>query len=173
MLLAEKEKENSDKDSDIFKKKSDKTSPNTAKFRYLPLMFHATESDEIPGDFYSHRYPFCDVFVMRQVLGQFVLRSKCGFNAWPSEVYSRQFRPADLQLVCPGQPELYLAATYGSGWASVGATDFFSPKSAGLLRQETWQLAAVGEAAGPGRLDPLVAALRDSLAQDQARLDAA
>ena len=144
MLLAENNcKENSDKVNDIFKKKSDKTSPNTAKFRKLPLMFHASESDEIPGDFCSHRYPFCDVFVMREVRCQFVLRS--------SEVYSRaqvagrqrrQFGPADLQLICPAQPELYLAATYGPGWASVGATHFFCHKSAGLLRQETWQLEA-------------------------------
>ena len=141
MFLAEKYcKENSDKVQDIFKKKSDKTSPNTAKFRKLPLMFHATESDEIQGDFYSHRYPFCDVFVMREVRGQFVLRSKCGRNAWPSEVYSRQFRPADLQLVCPAQPELYLAATYGPGWASVGATHFFCHKSAGLLRQTVFDI---------------------------------
>ena len=108
MLMAENNcRENSDKAKDIFKKKSDKTSPNTAKFRKLPLMFHATESDEIPGDFYSHRYPSsCDVFVMREVHGQFVLR-----NVWPSEVYSRaqvagrqqrrQFGPADLQLFFP------------------------------------------------------------------------
>ena len=118
---------------------------------YAWKIFHGTESDEIPGDFYSHRYPFCDVFVMREVRGQFVLRSKCGRNAWPSEVYSRaqvagrqrrQCGPADLQLVCPAQPELYLAATYGPGWASVGATHFFCHKSAGLLRQETWQLEA-------------------------------
>ena len=118
---------------------------------YAWKIFHSTESDKIPGDFYSHRYPFCDVFVMREVRGQFVLRSKCGRNAWPSEVYSRaqvagrqrrQFGPADLQLICPAQPELYLAATYGPGWASVGATHFFCHKSAGLLRQETWQLEA-------------------------------
>ena len=59
MFLAENYcKEDSDKVNDIFKEKSDKTSPNTTKFKNLPLMFHATESDEIPGDFSSHRYPF-------------------------------------------------------------------------------------------------------------------
>ena len=113
---------------------------------YAWKIFHSTESDEIPGDFYSHRYPFCDVFVMREVRGQFVLRS--------SEVYSRaqvagrqrrQFGPADLELFFPAhtaQAELCLAATYWSDWARVGATLFFCHKSAGLLRQETWQLEA-------------------------------
>ena len=118
-------------------------------------MFHASESDEIPGDFCSHRYPFCDVFVMREVRCQFVLRS--------SEVYSRaqvagrqrrQFGPADLELFFPAhtaQAELCLAATYWSDWARVGATLFFCHKSAGLLRCGTAaeDLAAVGGAAGP------------------------
>ena len=77
---------------------------------------------------------------MREVRGQFVLRSKCGFNAWPSEVYNRaqvaggqrrQFGPADLLLVCPA---LYRAATYGSGW---GLGECLGHA---LLLQETWQL---------------------------------
>ena len=80
---------------------------------------------------------------MREVRGQFVLRSKCGFNAWPSEVYNRaqvaggqrrQFGPADLLLVCPA---LYRAATYGSGWASVWVTHFFCRRP-GSCRRGSW-----------------------------------
>ena len=32
----------------------------------------------------------------------------------------RTFGP--VELPCPGQPELYLSATYGADWATVGAT---------------------------------------------------
>ena len=105
---------------------------------YAWKIFHSTESDEIPGDFYSHRYPFCDVFVMLEVRCQFVRRSKCG----PARSTAAPRWRAD-STASSGWPTCScLAATYGPGWASVGATHFFCHKSAGLLRQETWQLEA-------------------------------
>ena len=57
---------------------------------YSWKIFHSTDSDLIKNDFYTHRYPFCDVFVMREVRGRYVLRDKTGQNAWPSEYYSKQ-----------------------------------------------------------------------------------
>ena len=55
---------------------------------YAWKIFSETESDEIPNEFYTHRYPFCDIFVMRKVKGRFVLRDKTGQNAWPNEFYT-------------------------------------------------------------------------------------
>ena len=63
---------------------------------YSWKIFHSSDSDEISNDFYTHRYPFCDVFVMREVRGRYVLRDKTGQNAWPSEYYSK------LQVDIPG-----------------------------------------------------------------------
>ena len=57
---------------------------------YSWKIFHSRDSEQIKNDFYTHRYPFCDVFVMREVRGRYVLRDKTGQNAWPSEYYSKQ-----------------------------------------------------------------------------------
>ena len=116
---------------------------------YSWKIFHSTESDKIENEFYKHRYPFCDVFVMRKVKGRFVLKDKTGQNAWPQEYYTddqiinrteRQF--GDYTLCCPSQPEEYLTRTYGDSWAHVGATHFFNHKSAGLLRQVVFDIEA-------------------------------
>lgn len=114
---------------------------------YAWKIFSETDSDEIPNEFYTHRYPFCDIFVMRKVKGRYVLRDKTGQNAWPNEYYTesqvenvaeRQF--GDLSLCCPGEPEEYLERTYGAAWPTVGATHFFCHKSAGLFRQTVFDI---------------------------------
>lgn len=114
---------------------------------YSWKIFHATDSDEIPNVFYTHRYPFCDVFVMKKKKDRFVLKDKTGQNAWPNEYYTlsqvenisqRQF--GDFELSCPGSAEEYLDRTYGENWASVGVTHFFCHKSAGLLRPTDFQI---------------------------------
>ena len=114
---------------------------------YAWKIFSEKDSDEIPNEFYTHRYPFCDIFVMRKVKGRFVLRDKTGQNAWPNEFYTetqvenitnRQF--GDFNICCPGEPEEYLERTYGAAWSRVGATHFFCHKSAGLFRQTVFDI---------------------------------
>ena len=114
---------------------------------YAWKIFSEKDSDEIPNEFYTHRYPFCDIFVMRKVKGRFVLRDKIGQNAWPNEFYtetqvenisSRQF--GDFNICCPGKPDEYLERTYGAAWSRVGATHFFCHKSAGLFRQTVFDI---------------------------------
>ena len=115
---------------------------------YSWKIFHASDSEEIPNVFYSHRYPFCDVFVMKKKKkDRFVLRDKTGENAWPNEFYTTQqienISPkqfADFELNCPGSAEEYLDRTYGDDWASVGVTHFFCHKSAGLVRPTDFQI---------------------------------
>jgi hypothetical protein len=95
-----------------------------------------------------YRFPFCDVFVMREYRnGTVALCHKSGRNAWPSEYYTgeqlahAQYRPfGHLQLRCPGQPEDYLDRTYGPSWPSVGATHFFDHRSAGCVISTRFQI---------------------------------
>ena len=114
---------------------------------YAWKIFHTTDSDVIKNEYYTHRYPFCDVFVMKLSKGKIVLRDKCGRNAWPNEYYlpsqienisERQY--GDYSLCCISEPELYLSRTYGDTWPSVGATHFFCHKSAGLLRSSIFDI---------------------------------
>jgi len=60
---------------------------------------------------------------------RYVLCHETGRSYWPAESYTEgqlaAIRPrpfADMELPCPGEPELYLAATYGRDWAHIGAT---------------------------------------------------
>ena len=96
----------------------------------------------------THRFPFCDVFVMREYRGGIhALCHKTGRNAWPNEYYTAdqlthaQYRPfGQLQLRCPGSPEAYLDRTYGASWPHVGATHFFDHRSAGCVISTRFQL---------------------------------
>ena len=98
--------------------------------------------------YFMYRFPFCDVFVMREYRnGTVALCHKSGRNAWPSEYYTgeqlahAQYRPfGHLQLRCPGQPEDYLDRTYGHSWPSVGATHFFDHRSAGCVISTRFQI---------------------------------
>jgi len=114
---------------------------------YAWKIFHASESDEIENVYYTHRYPFCDVFMMKKAKDRLVLCDKSGQNAWPNESYTlkqiesiteRQF--GDFSLCCVSEPEEYLNRTYGDTWPRVGATHFFCHKSAGLLRQSLFEI---------------------------------
>jgi len=112
---------------------------------------HLIESEEVrtkTGRVENYRFPFCDVFIMRRRKNRWELRNKEGRSAWPEEWYSmhqvdkiqlRQF--ADFLLPCPGDPEDYLDRTYGESWPEVGATHFFSHKSASILRSTVFSIA--------------------------------
>ena len=56
---------------------------------YSWKIFHSWDSEEIKNAAYTHRYPFCDVFVMRELRGRYVLKDKTGQNAWPNEYYTK------------------------------------------------------------------------------------
>ena len=104
-------------------------------------MFDLVDSVPVQNLNYTHRYPFCDVFVMRKTRVGFELSERSGRNAWPNETYTadqiastelRQF--GNYLLPCPGRPETYLDQTYGGGWRTVGATHFFNHLNGGNLR---------------------------------------
>jgi len=114
---------------------------------YAWKIFSATDSVPIDNPFYTHRFPFCDVFVMVKKCGRYQLCDKTGRNAWPDEVYTvEQVRHIEFRLFgnvllpCPGQPEEYLTNTYGSGWGKVGKTHFFDHKNGGLVRPDTFDM---------------------------------
>jgi len=95
----------------------------------------------------SHRYPFCDIFVMRKARDWFELSDRSGRNAWPQERYStdqvactelRQF--GNYLLRCPASPEAYLDQTYGGNWRDVGSTHFFDHRSGGNLRSTQFDI---------------------------------
>jgi hypothetical protein len=96
------------------------------------------------------RYPFCDVFVMREYRGGIIaICHKTGRNAWPNEFYTRDqlaqaqwrlFGRTGLELRCPGDPEAYLDRTYGPSWPRVGATHFFDHRSAGCVISTRFEL---------------------------------
>ena len=44
---------------------------------YAWKIFSEKDSDEIPNEFYTHRYPFCDIFLMKNQRGErFVVADK-------------------------------------------------------------------------------------------------
>lgn len=115
---------------------------------YLWKIFHETDSDEVTCSAFSHRFPFCDVFLMaRRQDGIVTIRDQTGRNAWPQEFYTpaqlkgvtlRQF--GDFLLPCPGDPEEYLDREYGPSWPDTGLTHFFCHRSAGLMRADEFEL---------------------------------
>jgi lipopolysaccharide cholinephosphotransferase len=115
---------------------------------YAFKIFDLTDSDQVKNLHYTHRYPFCDVFVMVKEKGdQYALCDKTGRNAWPNEVYSQaqldgvsSRRFGNTYLQCPGSPELYLTNTYGETWDRRGATHFFNHANAGFLRSVQFEM---------------------------------
>jgi len=59
---------------------------------YSWRIFHATDSSPITSQLLGpgHRFPFCDIFVMRPHKGRWDLRDKEGRHVWPHENYSIQ-----------------------------------------------------------------------------------
>jgi len=114
---------------------------------YAWKIFSRHDSVPINNSNYTHRFPFCDVFVMSKQAGRYMLCDKTGRNAWPDEVYTveqingvekRAF--GNVLLPCPGRPTDYLTGTYGPGWNKVGKTHFFNHRTGGLLRTDTFEI---------------------------------
>jgi len=116
---------------------------------YSWRIFHCWESEPIKsallGD--DHRFPFCDVFVMRLRRGVWEVRDEEGRNAWPDETYSCQqvnlVEPrlfGDYLLPCPHNPEEYLDRNYGKKWAVQGATQWLSHDTGGLFQPSSFAI---------------------------------
>ena len=108
---------------------------------YLWKIYHETDSEEVSNKVFSHRYPFCDVFVMKKDGEKIVIRDKAGQNTWKQEYYydyqienisTKQF--GDFQLNCPDYAEEYLEQNYGEDWAEVGSTQVLCHKSIGKMQ---------------------------------------
>ena len=108
---------------------------------YLWKIFHKTDSEEISTTVFSHRYPFCDIFLMKEEGGRIVIRDKTGQNTWKQEYYfpyqienisPQQF--GDYQLPCPGGAEEYLVQNYGEEWGEVGSTQVLCHRSVGKMQ---------------------------------------
>ena len=52
---------------------------------YAWKLYSLVDSVPVKNINYSHRYPFCDIFVMRESRDWFELSDKSGRNAWPQE----------------------------------------------------------------------------------------
>jgi len=114
---------------------------------YALKIFDKTDSEPVNHGSYMHRFPFCDVFVMREKKGLVALCNKVGRNTWPDEVYTleqikavapRKFGNVFLQ--CPGSPEEYLNSTYGISWNKKGATHFFNHLDASCVRSTQFEM---------------------------------
>lgn len=90
-------------------------------------VFHKNESEQLPS--HNHRYPFCDIFVMKRNHKITWIASGCGRAIWPMEYYtnrdidnmeSRLF--GDVYLHCTANAEEYLERNYGEDWYTYGVT---------------------------------------------------
>ena len=114
---------------------------------YVWKIFHQTDSEEIEDRVVNYRYPFCDVFVMKWQKNKYVLRDKAGQSTWSNEFYTREqinnieFRLfGDYSLPCPGNPEDYLARTYGESWHTRGATHFLNHRSIDFMQSTAFTI---------------------------------
>ena len=91
-------------------------------------IFHRTNSDKLMGHV-DHRYPFCDIFVMRRRALISDLRCGAARVLWPEEWYdnkdidniqTRLF--GDIYLNCPANADRYLKRNYGEKWYTEGST---------------------------------------------------
>lgn len=92
-------------------------------------IFHESESEHMRSEFLNHRYPFCDVFVMKKSRNKCYIATASGRTLWPKEYYyvkdteKLEQKPfGDFFLNCPANAEEYLNRYYGLEWFSVGAT---------------------------------------------------
>jgi len=116
---------------------------------YSWRIFHQWDSEPISSALLGkgHRFPFCDIFVMRLHRGVWEVRDEEGRNAWPDETYSveqvdlaepRLF--GDYLLPCPHQPEEYLDRNYGAKWSVQGATQWLSHDTGGLFQPSCFSI---------------------------------
>ena len=104
-------------------------------------VFHKTDSDRLP-DCHLHRYPFCDIFVMKTCGGdKCCIENRCGRTLWPNEVYNTkdtkktERRPfGDLLLNCPANSEDYLSRNYGEEWRTEGATQSYDHTTRSMVK---------------------------------------
>ena len=88
--------------------------------------FHKTDSVPL----LDHRYPFCDIFVMKSTGdGKCYIADGCGRTQWPEEVYCvkntvniEQMPFGNFVLNCPSNAEKYLDQVYGDTWRTEGVT---------------------------------------------------
>ena len=92
-------------------------------------IFHRFDSESLPGKYQKHRYPFCDIFVMKKKARTCSIANGCGRAMWPEEYYCdrdiENMQPrlfGNAYLNCPENFEGYLSRTYGEDWQSEGAT---------------------------------------------------
>lgn len=92
-------------------------------------VFHKTESEKLPSEYQKHRYPFCDIFVMKRKHNITWVAKGSGRTRWPEEYYhnkdidnmeSKLF--GDVYLNCTANAEEYLERNYGEHWYTQGAT---------------------------------------------------
>lgn len=116
---------------------------------YSWRIFHQWDSEPIKSALLGkgHRFPFCDVFVMRPRRGTWEVRDEEGRNAWPDESYSCQQVDllemrlfGDFHLPCPNNPEEYLERNYGKNWSVEGATQWLAHDTGGLFQPTSFAI---------------------------------
>lgn len=92
-------------------------------------VFHRFESESLQTRQSKHRYPFCDIFVMKRKAYVSYIAAGAGRVLWPEEYYynkdldkmeKRLF--GEIYLNCPANAQEYLRRTYGDSWFNEGAT---------------------------------------------------
>ena len=115
-------------------------------------LFHATDSTEVwkTGSKQEHRYPFCDLFVMRKIPGkpkQCEIRDRAGRVLWPEETYliedvekAQLMKFGDFKLRCPNNAEEYLNKTYGLDWRCKGKTHNYCHLTQKFMNTEVFSI---------------------------------
>lgn len=110
-------------------------------------VFHKFESDSLPGEYKNHRYPFCDIFVMKRRRQLTVIATDCGRSLWPEEYYHNKdidnIQPTlfgDIFLNCPANADEYLKRTYGEFWHTEGSTHNYDHISKRFVKSVKFKL---------------------------------
>ena len=109
-------------------------------------IFHNTDAVCVP--YHDHRYPFCDVFVMKQNgMNECYIADGCGRSLWPNEVYNvkdtikTQLMPfGNFCLNCPDNVDGYLERMYGSNWRQEGVTHDYNHITKTFLKSVKFNL---------------------------------
>lgn len=110
-------------------------------------VFHKTESEKLPSEYLNHRYPFCDIFVMKRKHNVTWIASGSGRTMWPQEYYnnkdvdnmeSRLF--GDVYLNCAANAEEFLVRNYGEHWYTEGMTQNYDHITKGPVNPVRFKL---------------------------------
>ena len=92
-------------------------------------VYHRSDSDKLPNEYHQHRYPFCDIFIMKRKAMISHIAAGSGRSLWPEEYYQNKDLDkmekrlfGDIELNCPANADEYLRRTYGENWFTEGAT---------------------------------------------------